>query len=95
MSAPQKVTLSRSANTIKAGWSKVKGADRYVVYISKYKTYGYKKCAVTDKTSFQITKYGKGSIEKNATYYVYVVPQIKVKDVYVSTAKRDAVSEIK
>ena len=95
MSAPQKVTLSRSANTIKAGWPKVKGADRYVVYISKYKTYGYKKCAVTDKTSFQITKYGKSSIEKNATYYVYVVPQIKVKDVYVSTAKRDAVSEIK
>ncbi|MCI5856861.1 MAG: fibronectin type III domain-containing protein [Agathobacter sp.] len=95
MTAPQKVTLSRSSNTIKASWSKVNGADRYAVYISKNKTYGYKKCAVTDKTTFQIKKYGKSSIEKNATYYVYVVPQIKAKDVYVSTAKRDAVSEIK
>ncbi len=95
MSAPQKAALSKNADTIKASWSKVKGADRYVVYISKYKTYGYKKCAVTDKTTFQIKKYGKNSIEKNTTYYVYVVPQIKVKDVYVSTAKRDAVSEIK
>lgn len=94
-SAPQKVTLSKNGQNIKASWSKVKGADRYAVYISKDKESGYKKCFVTTKTSCDISSFGKRKLKKNTKYYVYVIPQVKVSDTYVSTGKRDTVAEIK
>jgi hypothetical protein len=95
ISAPSEVTLSRNKAGIHAGWGKVKGADRYLVYISTDKTSGYKKCFVTTKTSCDITSYGKTSIKTGKKYYVYVIPQVKVSGKYVSLTKKDAVAAIK
>jgi hypothetical protein len=95
ISAPSEVTLSRNKAAIHASWSKVKGADRYLVYLSPEKDYGYKKCFVTTKTSCDITSYGKTSIKTGKKYYVYVIPQVKVSGKYVSLTKKDAVAAIK
>jgi hypothetical protein len=95
ISAPVQVSLKRSGSTISAGWTKVKGADRYAVYISTDRDSGYKKCFVTTKTSCAISSYGKASIKSGTKYYVYVVPQVKVDGVYRSVAGKDAVAEVK
>jgi hypothetical protein len=95
ISAPQKVTLKKSGGTIHASYKSVKGADRYVVYISTDRESGYKKCFVTPKTSCDIRSYGKASIKTRTKYYVYVIPQVKVDGVYQSTSKRDAIAEVK
>jgi hypothetical protein len=93
--ASGQVTLTRSKTGIHASWSKVTGADRYVVYISTDKDSGYRKCLVTAKTSCDIKSYGKANIETDKKYYVYVIPQVKVSGRYVSVSKKDAVAEIK
>lgn len=95
VSPSPRVTLNQTQNAIHASWSKVKGAGRYTVYISTNKYSGYKKCAVTDKNTFLIKKCGKSGIKSNTRYYVYVIPQMEVKDTYVSTSKKDAISEIR
>jgi hypothetical protein len=95
ISAPSEVTLSRNKAGIHASWSKVKGADRYLVYLSPEKDYGYKKCFVTTKTSCDISSYGKKSLKTGKKYYVYVIPQVKVSGKYVSLTKKDAVAAIK
>jgi hypothetical protein len=96
ISAPKQVTLKKSSgSSIHATWTGVKGADRYVVYISTDKTSGYKKCFVTRKTSCDIRSYGKASIKEGTKYYVYVIPQVKVNGVYLSTSKKDAIAEVK
>jgi hypothetical protein len=94
ISPSQEVTLQKSEESIHASWTKVKGADRYLVYISTDKDSGYKKCVVTSKTSCKITKYGNKKIKSGTRYYVYVVPQVKVSGVYKSAAKRDVVTEV-
>lgn len=82
-SAP--VVKGKSSGTkLKASWSKVTGASRYVVYVSNKKDSGYKKFTTTKKTSCTITKFGKQKLKKNKTYYVSVVPQIKVGKKYIS-----------
>jgi hypothetical protein len=95
ISAPSEVTLSRNKSAIHASWGKVKGADRYLVYISNEKDYGYKKCFVTTKTSCNISSYGNKSLKTEKKYYVYVIPQVKVSGKYVSLTKKDAVAAIK
>jgi hypothetical protein len=95
ISAPKEVTLTRSKSAIHASWGKVTGADRYVVYISPEKNYGYKKCFVTTKTSCNISSYGNKSLKTGKKYYVYVIPQVKVSGKYVPVAKKDAVAAIK
>lgn len=79
-----KVNLKKSGNNLKASWSKVTGAKRYVVYVSNKKDSGYKKFTTTKKTSCTINKYGKKKLSKKNTYYVYVAPQIKVGKKYVT-----------
>jgi hypothetical protein len=95
ISSPVQVKLTRSEDGIHAGWSRVKGADRYVVYISTDKDIDYKKCFVTKKNSCDISSYGKKSIKTGKKYYVYVIPQMKVSGKYVSVTKKDAVATIK
>jgi hypothetical protein len=95
ISAPVQVKLSRSEDGIHAGWSKVKGADRYLVYISTDRDINYKKSFVTKKNSCDISSYGKKNIKTGKKYYVYVIPQVKVSGRYVSVTKKDAVAAIK
>ena len=46
---------------IKVNWDKIKGADRYVVYVSTKKDSGYKKFQTTGKNSTTITSMVKTS----------------------------------
>lgn len=75
---------------IKVNWDKIKGADRYVVYVSTKKDSGYKKFGTTGKTGTTITKYGKSKLKSGKTYYFYVVPQKKVNDKYMSGSASNA-----
>jgi hypothetical protein len=95
ISEPGQVSLQKGDGVVQAKWTKVKGADRYVVYISTDKESGYKKCVVTKKTSCSIRAYGKKNIKAGTKYYVYVVPQVKVDGVYKSTTKRGNIAEVK
>lgn len=95
LSTPQKVTLSKENGKIAALWNKVKGADRYVIYVSTQKDYGFKKCVVTGKTSCNITVYGSKKLVKGTKYYAYVVPQKKVGKSYVSLKPNGTISEVK
>lgn len=74
----------KSKKGIEISWDKVKGANRYVVYVSTKKNSGYKKFATTSKTKTVITKYGKNKLKKGKTYYYYVVAQKKVNNKYQS-----------
>ncbi len=79
------VTKKQKVNKgIKVNWDKIKGADRYVVYVSTKKDSGYKKFQTTGKNSTTITKYGKNKLKSGKTYYFYVVAQKKVDNKYLS-----------
>lgn len=79
------VTKKQKVNKgIKVNWDKIKGADRYVVYVSTKKDSGYKKFQTTGKNSTTITKYGKNKLKSGKTYYFYIAPQKKVGNKYVS-----------
>lgn len=76
--------LKNSSKGIKASWDKIKGADRYVVYVSTKQKSGYKKFCTTKGTSKTITKYGKSKLKSGKSYYVYVVAQNKSGKTYYS-----------
>ena len=79
-----KIKNNKSKKGIQISWDKIKGANRYVVYVSTKKASGYKKFQTTTKTGTVITKYGKNKLKSGKTYYFYVVPQKKVGNKYVS-----------
>ncbi len=74
----------KTSKGIKVSWDKIKGADRYVVYMSTKQYSGYKKVATTKKTSKVITKFGKSRLKSGKKYYFYVVAQNKVGRKYYS-----------
>lgn len=84
------VKLKNTSKGMKVSWDKIKGADRYVVYMSTKKDSGYKKVATTGNTSKVITKIGKSKLKSGKTYYVRVVAQNKVGKKYYSGAAGDA-----
>ena len=79
-----KIKNNKSKKGIQISWDKIKGANRYVVYVSTKKDSGYKKFQTTGKNSTTITKYGKNKLKSGKTYYFYVVAQKKVNDKYMS-----------
>lgn len=66
-------------HTLKVGWSKVKGASGYLIYVSTKEKSGYKKVATvkSSKTSYTIKKFKKKKIQFNKMYYVKVVTKTK------------------
>ena len=60
-------------------WSKVAGASGYTVYVSKSATKGFKKVKTLGKNAKSVTfnKIGKSKMNKNTTYYVKVVANVK------------------
>lgn len=78
MSKTFKGTSTKKA--IRANWSKVSGATKYVVYVSTKENSGYKKVKTVSakKRSVSITKVNKKRIKKGKKYYVKVVAQSKV-----------------
>ena len=79
-----KAKNNKSKKGIQINWDKIKGANRYVVYVSNKKDSGYKKFQTTGKDSTTITKYGKNKLKSGKTYYFYIAPQKKVGNKYVS-----------
>ena len=79
-----KIKNNKSKKGIQISWDKIKGANRYVVYVSTKKDSGYKKFQITGKNSTTITKYGKNKLKSGKTYYFYVVAQKKVDNKYLS-----------
>lgn len=77
MSKSFKGTSSKKA--IRANWSKVNGATKYVVYVSTKENSGYKKVKTVSakKRSVSITKVNKKKLKKGKKYYVKVVAQSK------------------
>lgn len=84
------VTLKSTSKGIKASWDKIKGADRYIVYMSTKQDSGYKKVATTKNASKVITKFGKSKLKSGKTYYFRVVAQNKVGKKYYSGAAGNA-----
>lgn len=83
----KKVNVKAAKTSLSVYWSKVKGGKvTYDIYISKTYDAGLKKVKANVKgTSLKITKFGKKSLKKGTTYYVYVKPKLKVgKKTYVS-----------
>lgn len=62
-----KIFLKTGKNKIKISWKKVKGAEKYEVYLSTAKNGRYKKVVVTNQT-----KYTQENLKKGKTYYVKV-----------------------
>lgn len=79
-----KAKNNKSKKGIQINWDKIKGANRYVVYVSNKKDSGYKKFQTTTKTRTVITKCGKSKLKSGKTYYFYIAPQKKVGNKYVS-----------
>lgn len=79
-----KIKNNKSKKGIQISWDKIKGANRYVVYVSTKKDSGYKKFQTTTKTGTVITKCGKSKLKSGKTYYFYIAPQKKVGNKYVS-----------
>ena len=85
-----KAKNNKSKKGIQINWDKIKGANRYVVYVSNKKDSGYKKFQTTTKTGTVITKCGKSKLKSGKTYYFYVVAQKKVDNKYQSGAAGNA-----
>lgn len=81
---PDVKKMQSTSKGLKTSWEKIKGADRYVIYISTKQQSGYKKFGTTTSTSKVITKYGKSKLKSGKKYYVYVVAQNKVGKKYYS-----------
>ena len=79
-----KAKNNKSKKGIQINWDKIKGANRYVVYVSNKKDSGYKKFQTTTKTGTVITKCGKSKLKSGKTYYFYIAPPKKVGNKYVS-----------
>lgn len=79
-----KIKNNKSKKGIQISWDKIKGANRYVVYVSTKKDSGYKKFQTTTKTGTVIKKCGKNKLKSGNNYYFYVEPQKKVGNKYVS-----------
>lgn len=79
-----KIKNNKSKKGIQISWDKIKGANRYVVYVSTKKDSGYKKFQTTTKTGTVIKKCGKNKLKLGKNYYFYVEPQKKVGNKYVS-----------
>lgn len=58
---------------IKLSWGKVNGVKNYTIYVSTKKKSGYKQVAKVSKTTYTLSKFNKAKLNKNKTYYVYVV----------------------
>lgn len=81
--------VTSKSKKITAKWTKISGADRYVVYAVKGNKNGsYKKVATVkgSKASATFSKLGKSKLTKGKTYYVYVIAQKKVNGKYVSVS---------
>ena len=70
-----KIKNNKSKKGIQISWDKIKGANRYVVYVSTKKDSGYKKFQTTTKTGTVIKKCGKNKLKSGKNYYFYVEPQ--------------------
>ena len=68
----QKQRIIRAKKGIQINWDKIKGANRYVVYVSNKKDSGYKKFQTTTKTGTVIKKCGKSKLKSGKTYYFYI-----------------------
>ena len=79
-----KAKNNKSKKGIQINWDKIKGANRYVVYVSNKKDSGYKKFQTTTKTGTVIKKCGKSKLKSGKTYYFHIAPQKKVGNKYVS-----------
>lgn len=92
--APE-ATLSSEAKGVKVSWDKVEGADRYLVYVSAKKNGTYTKCVTTTATTATVTKISGAALKKGSTYYVYILPQKKVAEKYVTVGKKADVASIR
>ncbi len=81
---PHIISTKSVKKGIQVRYDTIKGADRYVVYMSTKKDSGYKKIGTTKKTKYTIKKFGKKKLKKGKTYYIYVVAQNKVGKKYYS-----------
>ena len=64
---------------VKISWGKVKGATKYIIYMSTKKDSGFKKIATvsSSKTTYTISSFKGKSFEKYKDYYYKVVTQTK------------------
>lgn len=77
---PRITSIKKSGSKLTIGWSKVKGATGYDVYMSTKKTSGYKKVKSVGKgtSKVTITKFKGKKLSSSKTYYFYIVTKKKV-----------------
>lgn len=74
--ALKSLKLSQKNGKAVVKWPAVQGADKYIVYISKNASNGFKKAAETAKTSMSVGKYGGAKLKAGKTYYIKVTAQM-------------------
>lgn len=78
---PQPVLKKASVGKekVKLRWKKVRGASKYIIYMSKKKGSGYKKIASVSskKTSYTVKKFKGKKLTKKRKYYYKIVTKTK------------------
>ena len=74
--ALKSVKLSQKNGKAVVKWPAVQGTDKYIVYISKNASSGFKKAAETANTSMSVGKYGGAKLKAGKTYYIKVIAQM-------------------
>ncbi len=66
-------------HSVKLKWKKVKGASKYVIYVSSKKNSGYKKVATvkSSKNSYLVTKFKGKTIDTTSKKYLKIVTYAK------------------
>lgn len=79
--------VAKGSNKVNLTWTKVKGADRYSIYMTKCGTDTYKKVKTINGKK---TKWTKTRLKKNKAYKFYVVAEKKVNGKFVRIRKSPA-----
>lgn len=78
---PRITTQNKDVNlhSVKLKWKKVKGASKYVIYVSTKKTSGYKKVATvkSSKNSYVVNKFKGKTIDTRSKKYIKIVTYAK------------------
>lgn len=83
----------KKINRLKLTWNKIKGAKKYVVYMSTSMDTGYKKVKTVKKSknTCTVTKFRKKKLKRGRTYYVRICAVVKIGNSTYRTPMKDSV----
>lgn len=82
-----KSSMRYGSKKVNLSWSKVNGSGRFKIMVATSQKATGKKFATLKGTSKKatVTKYGKSKLKKGKTYYIKIVPEVKIGKSYVAS----------